>query len=147
MSSGASVKASLLFLQKYTDEEKAKYDEVRANAAAEVEAKHADSIKAESARLLAEIESTKTSKDAQKREELYRQLREYQTAMKERKDAELRDLLKDRFDYRIFLYDALDVGINAIGEDTVANELIPNDRMPAGVTVCVFRAMPIGVPT
>ena len=39
---------------------------------------------------------------------------------------------KERFDYPIFLYEAEKVGITATGEPD-ANELYPNDNMPAGM--------------
>ncbi len=41
--------------------------------------------------------------------------------------------MKERFDYPIFLYEAEKVGITATGEPD-ANELYPNDRLPAGIT-------------
>ncbi len=44
ISSGASVKASLLFLQKYTDEENERFDQTCAGAKTEIEAKHAGEI-------------------------------------------------------------------------------------------------------
>jgi hypothetical protein len=45
---------------------------------------------------------------------------------------EARALLKDRFDYPVFLYEAEKVGITATGEPD-ASELYPNDRLPAGL--------------
>lgn len=45
---------------------------------------------------------------------------------------ESRALLKTRFDYPIFLYEAEKVGISATGEPDL-NELYPNDRLPAGI--------------
>ena len=67
-SSGASVKASLLFLRKFTEEEAADFAAKRDTAKAEVEAKYADEIAAETARLQAEIEAAKEAKDADARE-------------------------------------------------------------------------------
>ena len=46
--------------------------------------------------------------------------------------AETRALVKQRFDYPIFLYEARHVGITATGEAD-ANELYPNDRQPPGI--------------
>ena len=43
-----------------------------------------------------------------------------------------RALLKERFDYPIFLYEAEKVRITATGEPD-ANELYPNERLPAGM--------------
>jgi type I restriction enzyme M protein len=139
LSSGASVKASLLFMQKYTDEEKARYDEIKAKAVAEVDASHAPAIEKETAHVLAEIEAAKEVKDTEKRQALRKQLRDFQTAMTQRKAGEVLQLLKERFDYSIFLYDALHVGINAVGDDNVPNELVPNDRMPAGISASALE--------
>lgn len=79
-SSGASVKASLLFLGKFTEEEQAEFDKQRAAAKQEVENEYAGEIEDETTRLEAEK-----------------------------------------------------VGITATGEPD-ANELYPNERMPAGMT-------------
>ena len=48
--------------------------------------------------------------------------------------AEARALLKSRFPYPVFLYEAEHVGITATGEtDRVPNELIPGDFKPEGL--------------
>ena len=52
--------------------------------------------------------------------------------MVERNEDETRSLLKERFDYPIFLYDAAHVGITATGEQDT-NELYPNAALPAGL--------------
>ena len=52
--------------------------------------------------------------------------------MDDTKTRENRALLKGRFDYPIFLYEAEKVGITATGEPD-ANELYPNDRVPTGM--------------
>jgi type I restriction enzyme M protein len=44
-------------------------------------------------------------------------------------DREARALLKERFDYSIFLFDAEKVGITATGEED-QNELYPNPNVP-----------------
>ena len=50
---------------------------------------------------------------------------------------EARGLLKERFDYPIFMYEAEKVGISATGEAD-QNELYPNDRQPPGLeTTCL----------
>jgi len=46
---------------------------------------------------------------------------------------ETRALLKERFPYPIFLYEAEKVGINATGEQD-QNELVPNDNQPPDIT-------------
>jgi type I restriction enzyme M protein len=133
LSSGASVKASLLFLQKYTGKEKADFDKKQAAANKEIEAKYADEIAAQTDRLEAVIEAAKKARDADARKAAQAELRDYMNRMAETKAREARALLKERFDYSIFLYEAKKVGISATGEPD-ANELYPNDQMPAGIT-------------
>ncbi len=133
LSSGASVKASLLFLQKFTAKEQADFDKKQAAARKEVEAKYADEIAAETARLEAAIETAKEAKDADARKAMQTELRVYLNRMADVKTREARALLKERFDYPIYLYEAEKVGITATGEPD-ANELYPNDRLPTGMT-------------
>ncbi|MYB19137.1 MAG: N-6 DNA methylase [Holophagales bacterium] len=82
VSSGASVKCSLLFLQKFTEEEKACLETLREEVQAEGES-----------------------------------------------GAKARRLVRERFDYPIFMYEAKKVGISATGEED-DNELYPNGRQP-----------------
>ncbi|MHC4744757.1 MAG: HsdM family class I SAM-dependent methyltransferase, partial [Planctomycetota bacterium] len=131
-SSGASVKASLLFMRKYTEKEKARYDEERQKADDEIEAKYAPEIIAETERLEAEIAAAKQARDAERRKAAQKELRGYQKAMAEKKAGEARALLKQRFDYPVFLYEAEKVGITATGEED-ANELYASDRVPEGI--------------
>jgi type I restriction enzyme M protein len=49
--------------------------------------------------------------------------------MEGKKAAESRQLLKERFDYPIFMYEAEKVGISVTGEDD-QNELYPNANQP-----------------
>lgn len=131
-SSGATVKASLLFLQKFTAEEQADFNTTQEAAATEVEAKYADEIAVETARLEAAIEGAKEAKDAEAHKAAQKELRAYLKRMDNTKAGEARALLKERFDYPIFLYEAEKVGITATGEPD-ANELYPNDSLPAGM--------------
>lgn len=194
VSSGASVKCSILFLQKFTTEEKQRYDATRDTARAEIEVKYAPEIKKETARLNAGIAAlkaaarqtrsrrkgekgsagfqpvasgilpearsgtalgdTSSSRDAvlveagsfdpragsprspllteaERLKTLQRQFADYERAMAEKIAAETRALLKQLWDYPIFLYEAEHVGITATGEPA-ANELYPNDRQPPG---------------
>lgn len=149
MSSGASVKASLLFVQKFTDDEQADFNARQADARSEIEARYAGEMAAETARLEAAIKTAKAAKKSDERKAAQTELREYLKRMDETKTRESRALLKERFGYPIFLYEAGKVGIAATGEPD-ANELYPNDRMPVGVspeTTCLelyrrFRSDP-----
>ncbi len=136
-SSGASVKASLLFLQKFTEKEQADFDKRHAKARKEIEAKHAREIATETARLNEAIEAAKTAHDAEKRKTLTRELADFKKRMAEIIAAETRALLKERFPYPVFLYEAEKVGITATG-DADQNELFPNDNVPPGMAkTCV----------
>lgn len=131
-SSGASVKASLLFVQKFTDEEKARYDTEREQAQKEIEAKYAPEIANETQRLEAQIAAAKKARDTERRKAVQAELRAYFKTMDDKKTIEARALLKERFDYPVFLYEAGKVGITATGDED-ANELYANDRVPDGV--------------
>jgi type I restriction enzyme M protein len=85
----------------------------------------------------AAIEAAKVASDKDTRKEREKELNEYQRAMAEKIAAESRALLKQQFNYPVFLYEAEHVGIAATGEPDV-NELYPNERQPAGdVKTCV----------
>lgn len=129
VSSGASVKCSLLFLQKFSEDEQQKFDEIFASAREEVEAQYLDKIQAETERLEIKMEAAKRAKDSEQRKVLQKELKDYLKAMELRKISEARQLLKERFDYPIFMYEAEKVGISATGEED-HNELYPNDNQP-----------------
>lgn len=130
VSSGASVKCSLLFLQKFTEDEQQQFDETYAAAKAEIEDRYADEIRVERERLEGAIEAAKQAKDTEQRKAVQKELKEYLKAMAVRQITEARQLLKERFDYPIFMYEAEKVGISATGEED-QNELYPNVNQPA----------------
>lgn len=129
LSSGASVKASLLFLQKFTVREQANFDAEHVKARAEVEAKHASAIARETRRLEDAIAAAKKAGGASRGKLPQKQLGDYQKAVTEIITTETRALLKERFPYPIFLYEADKVGITATG-DADQNELFPNASQP-----------------
>ncbi|MFH1549015.1 MAG: N-6 DNA methylase [Planctomycetota bacterium] len=132
-SSGASVKASLLFLQKFTGKEQADFDGKQAKANVEVKAKRADAIATETARLESAIAAAKAGQDTDQRKALQKELADYEKRMAETITKETRALLKERFPYPIFLYEAGKMGITATGEQD-QNELVPNNNQPPGIT-------------
>ncbi len=138
LSSGASVKASLLFLQKFTETDKTRFDAERRTAIAEIHAKCAAEIAAESARLLAAIGAAKERRDPAARKTAQKSLADYTRAMADREAAESRALLKTRFNYPIFMYEAEKVGITATGEAD-QNELYPNPVVPPGLAKTCFE--------
>lgn len=132
-SSGATVKASLLFLKKFTAKEQAAFEKTRSGVQHEVKAKYANELATEMARLETAFRTAKKAKDAEGCKKVKAECRDYLSRMADVQTREARALLKERFDYPIFLYEAEKVGITATGEPD-ANELYPNDRMPAGMS-------------
>lgn len=153
-SAGASVKASLLFMQKFSEEEAADYRTKRRAAIAEVDAKYQPEIETETDRIqklideaAEKIKSAKPPTQAARKKmskqeiksaidvakiaakrmpewknqmvEARRELRAYEKQMAKTKTREARQLLKERFDYPVFLYDAQHVGITATGDQDV----------------------------
>jgi type I restriction enzyme M protein len=133
-SSGATVKASLLFMQRFTAEEQADFARNSAAAEADTRAKYAGEIQAETARLEAEADAAKVAKDANRHKEAKAAVAQYQRDMEARIQADARALLKERFAYPVFLYEAQRVGITATGEPD-ATELYEDPKLglPAGV--------------
>lgn len=64
---------------------------------------------------------------------LYKKLTDYQKRIAEVIASETRALLKERFPYPIFLYEAEKVGITATG-DADQNELFSNSNQPRGLS-------------
>lgn len=130
VSSGASVKCSLLFLQKFTKNEQQTFDETYTSVMAEIDVKYSEEIKTECDRLRREIEAAKEARKTERRKAMQKELKDYLKKMEARQEAESRQLLKERFDYPIFMYEAEKVGISATGEED-QNELYPNANQPA----------------
>jgi type I restriction enzyme M protein len=138
VSSGAGVKASLLFLQKFTEEEKSRFDEIRDKVKAEIEAKYANDISVKTEMLRRAIQKAKKEKDVKKSKDCQKELRDDLKKIGDEIANESRQLLKDRFNYPIFMYEAEKVGITATGEDD-QNELYPNDKQPECIEKTCFE--------
>jgi type I restriction enzyme M protein len=132
-SSGASVKASLLFAQKFTEKEQADFNKKMAKAREHVELKHSPEIEKQTARLNEAIRATKTAREVKQQKALERELADFKKRMAETIAAESRAVLKSLFQYPIFLYEAEKVGITATGEAD-QNELMPNDNVPPAIS-------------
>ncbi len=132
VSSGASVKCSILFLQKFTGEEQERFDRMQREATAEITRKHQREVDGTHARLEQAIMEAKAVKDHGRLQELRKELRDFDRRMAGTIASESRALLKSRFDYPVFLYEAEKVGISATGEPD-QNELFPNDQVPSGI--------------
>jgi len=141
LSSGTTVKTSLLFMQKFTVEEQERFNQLKAQARADVEAKYAPAIEARKQQITTEIESLKAEKTKEaneKRQALKKELDEYLKGMEATIATEARALLKERFNYPIFMYEAQKVGITATGEPD-QNELFPNDNQPLDCAVTCLQ--------
>ncbi len=121
-----------LFLQKFTAAEAEQYAQTGKTARDEIAAKHAPTLAAELARIASALETAKAAKEKTRQKELAKEKTDLEKRHQEQVDRESRQLLKERFDYPVFLYEAEKVGLTATGEAD-ANELYPNDRLPAGV--------------
>lgn len=115
-SAGATVKASLLFMQKFTEQEATEFKEKQTTAIAETDAKYQPQIDAEKSRFQEEIDLARQEKKPERVKELQTELRKYEKRMAEIKGREARRLLKQRFPYPIFLYEAEHVGITGTGQ-------------------------------
>lgn len=132
LSSGASVKASLLFMQKFTKREQADFNAKEAKARKEIEAKYRLLSEADINRLQNEIDRAKELRNSAQLKSALKALAAYHKRLQESITIESRKLLKLRFPYPIFLYQAEKVGITATGEAD-KNELVPNSDLPENV--------------
>lgn len=131
--SGASVKCSLLFLQKFTTKQCAQFSRLQKAAHAEVSEQHRAELEAERLRVATALVSAKTAKDSTRQKALKAELAIFEKRITEQIAVQTRQLVKSRFDYPVFLYEAEKMGLTATGEPD-ANELYPNPRLPAGIT-------------
>lgn len=158
VASGATVKTSLLFLRKFTEVEKAAYDESAVQASAEARAARAmeikinadvlDTPKAKQADFL--IKGGKATPQEKARAMLQAEnangelLANKKVAARHLKvvDAEIaadaRRRLRSAHSYPIFMYEAEKVGITATGAAD-ENELFPNSRLPREVEVSALE--------
>lgn len=126
-SSGTGVKASILFLQKFSRKEKERYDESKKKARTEIELKYAQEIAQRTTELKDAISKAKIKKRLAERKARERDLADYEREMTEKITSESRALLKKQFAYPVFFYQAEHVGISSTGEaDT--NELWPDEK-------------------
>lgn len=117
IASGATVKPSLLFFKKFTDEEAEQYENIKANATNKVDAKYSDE--------LASIDSqlAKRGKDAVSKEEK-KVLNAKKKQIIEQKAAEVKAIIKEKFDYEIPIAEVQKAGISTTGA-AIENELVP----------------------
>lgn len=119
ISSGATVKTSLVFLKKFTQEEKERYESIKTKAETEVNARYAEEMETITEAL------GRRGKAALSKEEK----KEFQNRKKELEEAiatETKELIKQEFDYDIPIADIKKAGINSTGgkDDNQLPELL-----------------------
>lgn len=151
-SSDADVKASLLFMRKFTEQDAIRYEECKKTAEQIVQAKYSDELECLKAIINQDnykqkdflgdlisptkeqkVEASEKAKAANselkfKKEEAKARLRELQWIIR----GETRSQHRKLFNYHIFMYEAERVGITATG-DVDQNELLPNSNIPSSI--------------
>lgn len=108
ISSGATVKTSILFLKKFTQDEKDTYESIKTKAETEVNARYANELQ-ELNSVLALRGKASLSKEEKK--ELQNQKKE----LEEKISIETKELIKQEFDYEIPIADINKAGISSTG--------------------------------
>lgn len=123
IASGATVKPSLLFLKKFTEKELENYQQITLEATQEIEKKYQPDLK----ELLATFkEEEQKSKEGQYDKELKELKKKYTEGKKQIDDLiaiEIKQLVKERFDYPIPVIEVEKAGISSTGAPC-ENELV-----------------------
>lgn len=122
VAAGATVKSSLIFLRKFTDAEARLYELITEEATDEINIKY-EPDEAEAVKPVEDLEQQlKDEKEKKKKDELRPQLAAAKTEMKKRlaeietkKRAEIRAIVKERFDYQVPVAQVEKAGITATG--------------------------------
>lgn len=117
MASGATVKPSLLFFRKYTENEEKEYENIKTYAINTVDVKYSNELSD------IEIQLAKRGKDALSKEKK-NELNTKKKKINEQKNAEIRNIIKEKFDYEIPIAEVKKAGISTTGA-AIENELIP----------------------
>lgn len=117
IASGATVKPSLLFFKKFTEEEAFEYFQILHQAQMSVSSKYEDEVN--------ELEEKikLRGKDALTKEEK-KVCKAKLKALQERMEAEIKSIVKEQFDYEIPIAEVQKAGISSTGAE-IENELIP----------------------
>ena len=117
IASGATVKPSLLFFKKFTEEEAFEYSQISHQAQMSVSSKYEDEVSEleEKIKLRGKDALTKEDKKA---------CRAKLKAIQERMEAEIKSIVKEQFDYEIPIAEVQKAGISSTGAE-IENELIP----------------------
>ncbi len=111
ISSGATVKTSLVFFRKFTEEEAKEYETIKAEVTQDIEEKYADKIEPIEAKLK---KRGKEAPSKEKKKELRAKLKE----IKSKIESEIKEQIKEKFDYEIPISDIKKAGITTTGAKT-----------------------------
>ena len=117
MAAGATVKPSLMFFKRFTEEEQAQYTRIKIDAHTEVRDKYIEELKSIETNL---AKRGKEALPATEKKNLRTRKKEIEAAI----DKETKTLVKQRFDYVIPIADIKRAGINSIGIK-IENDLEP----------------------
>lgn len=120
IASGATVKPSLLFFKKFTEEETGLYKAIQVAAQADAEKPYKDELDDIAAKL------SKRGKEAPSKEEK-KQLQSRQKEIQAAIETETKKLVKERFDYQIPIAEVQKAGISTTGAP-IENELEPLEQ-------------------
>ncbi len=117
MASGATVKPSLLFFKKFSEEEESNYNQISYQARIAVSSKYKDEIKDLEEQLKRRGKDA-LLKDAKKA--CHARLK----VLQDKIDSEVKSIVKEKFDYEIPIAEVKKAGISTTGTE-IENELIP----------------------
>ena len=120
MASGATVKPSLMFFKKFTQEEEQKYHEISSKARIEVYVEYEKELNSIAEKL------SKRGKEAVSKEEK-KQLKARRKQIEQEIELRVKKLIKERFDYIIPVAEVQKAGISSTGAE-IENELIPLEK-------------------
>lgn len=120
IASGATVKPSLLFFKKFTEEETGLYKAIQVAAQADAEKPYKDELDDIAAKL------SKRGKEAPSKEEK-KQLQSHQKEIQAAIETETKKFVKERFDYQIPIAEVQKAGISTTGAP-IENELEPLEQ-------------------
>ncbi len=117
IASGATVKPSLLFFKKFSEEEAKQWQEIKNKATKEIEEKYEPKTKPIIEKL------SLRGKDSPSKEEK-KKLRRELKALQEKIETEIKAEIKTNFDYQILIAEVEKAGISTTGAE-IENELVP----------------------
>lgn len=127
MAAGATVKTSLVFMQKFTNEQRKTYEAMSADSRDRAETRVRSERAVELAEARARLESAEAANDRAGLREANRLSASLEATVAREVATLARELLRQTFDYDVFLYEAERVGITSTGSMD-ANELLPEDN-------------------